>query len=311
VSTPVRLAVFVAALVVVFVGALGLGNATGPVGPVGAEPPAHDEGGEHADASDAAHASHEAAAPPSDLPGGLAVSTDGYTLALDRPSLDAGRQQLGFRVLDDAGRNLVDYDVEHEKQLHLIVVRRDLTGFQHVHPRLDATGHWQVPLDLTPGSWRVLADFTPAGGTGLTLGADLAVPGQVEAPAAALPTTSAQVDDYEVRLDGSLVPGEPTTLTLEVSRDGEPVTDLQPYLGAYGHLVALREGDLAYVHVHPEDGPAGPTIAFGAEAPSPGRYHLFLDFQHDGVVRTASFVVDAGPTDRQEVSDGDHHADQH
>ena len=97
-------------------------------------------------------------------------------------------------------------------------------------------------------------------------------------------------------MTGDLVPGESSPLTLTVTRRGEPVTDLQPYLGAYGHLVALREGDLAYLHVHPEepDGPAaGPEIPFLAEVPSVGRYRLFLDFRHDGVVRTAAFTLEA------------------
>ena len=88
-------------------------------------------------------------------------------------------------------------------------------------------------------------------------------------------------------------------LTLTVSRHGAPVTDLQPYLGAYGHLVTLREGDLAYLHVHPGGEPGdgqtkpGPDVEFGAEVPSAGRYHLYLDFRHDGVVRTAPFTLEA------------------
>jgi hypothetical protein len=86
-------------------------------------------------------------------------------------------------------------------------------------------------------------------------------------------------------------------LTLSVSRDGKPVTDLQPYLGAYGHLVVLRASDLAYLHVHPMgepgDGitPAGPAIGFGATIPSNGDYRLFLDFKHNDVVRTAEFTL--------------------
>ena len=71
------------------------------------------------------------------------------------------------------------------------------------------------------------------------------------------------------------------------------MTDLEPYLGAYGHLVALREGDLAYLHVHPEDGDAGPEVPFAVEVPSAGGYRLFFDFQHDGVVRTAELAVAA------------------
>ena len=87
-----------------------------------------------------------------------------------------------------------------------------------------------------------------------------------------------------------------------MTRDGEPVTDLEPYLGAYGHLVALRAGDLAYLHVHPEGAPddgvtePGPDVVFFAEVPSTGRYHLYLDFKHEGVVRTAAFTVTGSST---------------
>ncbi len=115
------------------------------------------------------------------------------------------------------------------------------------------------------------------------------------------PSRTAQVDGYTVELVGELVPGAASPVMLSVSRGGVAVTDLQPYLAAYGHLVALREGDLAYLHVHPEGAPgdgitaAGPQIEFVAEVPSAGSYRLFLDFQHLGVVRTAEFTVPTGP----------------
>jgi hypothetical protein len=103
-------------------------------------------------------------------------------------------------------------------------------------------------------------------------------------------------------------------LTLTVSLAGRPVTDLQPYLGAYGHLVALRDGDLAYLHVHPDGEPGdgrtrpGPGITFYATVPSAGSYGLFLDFQHQGVVRTAAFTATAGPPGSAPAgqSHGDH-----
>jgi hypothetical protein len=185
--------------------------------------------------------------------------------------------------------------------MHLIVVRRDTTGFQHVHPEMAADGTWSVPLTVgTAGSYRAFADFTPTGGAATTLGVDLSAPGAFE-PVAHVATRTAQVDGYTVQLTGDLVPGQESPVALTVTRDGLPVTDLQPYLGAYGHLVALREGDLAYLHVHPEgvpgDGatPAGPRIEFAAQVPSAGSYRLFLDFQHAGVVRTAEFTVPTGP----------------
>jgi hypothetical protein len=79
----------------------------------------------------------------------------------------------------------------------------------------------------------------------------------------------------------------------------QPVGDLQPYLGAYGHLVAFHATDLRYLRVHPQGGPGdgittpGPRIFFAVEVPTAGRYRLFLDLQHDGTVRTADFTVDA------------------
>ncbi len=197
--------------------------------------------------------------------------------------------------------------MEHEKQLHLIVVRRDFTGFQHVHPTMDSSGVWRTHLELVAGTWRVFADFKPADGDPLTLGADLTVAG-LSAPAPRDgENRTASVDGYTVSLSGDLAAESDAKLTLEVSKDGRPVEDLEPYLGSYGHLVALREGDLAYLHVHPDGSPddgstrPGPEVVFYAAVPSEGTYHLFFDFQHDGVVHTAAFTLGG-----EETRDGDH-----
>jgi hypothetical protein len=213
----------------------------------------------------------------------------------------APEASVRFHVQGPDGTPVTDYATEHDKQLHLIAVRRDLSGFQHVHPTLAGDGTWSAPLDLTAaGDYRLFADFRPADrDDGLTLGADLAVPGILMPQPLPAPAPTARVDDYTVTLTGDLVPGQPSALTLTIARDGSPVTDLQPYLGAYGHLVALRAGDLAYLHVHPDGVPGdgatapGPDVTFWATAPSAGAYRLYLDFQHDGVVRTAEFTVHA------------------
>ncbi|MFD4443233.1 hypothetical protein ACFWPK_26000 [Nocardia sp. NPDC058519] len=256
------------------------------VGPEPSEPAGH---GEHS----------TAAAPSAELPGGLLVTDQGYTLALDKTNTTtAAQSQIAFRILDATGAPVTKYQASHDKDLHLIVVRRDMAGFQHVHPVLDPAGTWTVPLNLSrAGDYRVFADFTPAGGSNLTLGADLRVAGNYDVQALPAPAATAQVGEYTVALNGTVTPGTASKVTLSVSRNGTPVNDLQPYLGAYGHLVALRAADLAYLHVHPEgtpgDGvtPAGPGIDFVVNAPSAGDYRLFLDFQHQGVVRTAEFTV--------------------
>jgi hypothetical protein len=295
VNTPAKLAAYVAVLAALVGGGWAAGNAVGPR-PATAPTAAPAE-----PATPAAPAESTAAVV--DLPGGLASSRDGYTFVPVTSTLTPGPgQTFAFRITGPDGAPVTAFDVEHDKRMHLIVVRRDTTGFQHVHPEMAADGTWTVPLALPAGgSYRAFADFVPTGGDGLTLGTDIAAPGAFE-PATHAPSRVAEVDGYRVELTGDLVPGQASTVTLTVSRDGQPVTDLQPYLGAYGHLVALRDGDLAYLHVHPEgtpgDGttPAGPAIEFVAEVPSAGGYRLFLDFQHGGVVRTAEFTVPAAGT---------------
>ena len=236
------------------------------------------------------------------------VSQNGYTLTLADDRARAGNsRKVSFTIAGPDGRPVTDYDVEHEKKLHLIAVRRDFTGFQHVHPTLDEeSGGWSIDLDLTPGAWRIFTDFKATGADALTLGADLAVDGNYRPAGPATETRTATVGDYEVTLEGDLTAGTDAELTVSVSKDGKPVTDLEPYLGAYGHLVALRGGDLAYLHVHPDGTPGdgstepGPEVTFYAAVPSEGVYHLYLDFQHDGVVRTAAFTVTTGGTEKTE-----------
>jgi hypothetical protein len=221
-------------------------------------------------------------------PAGLAISEDGYRLAIADSSLQAGRAQtLRFRVLDAQGKPVHDFAEEHGSRLHLIIVRRDLTGYQHVHPRLDAGGTWSIPLTLpSAGAYRAFADFQTSG-KHLTLGADLFVPGRFQPRPLPAPASVASVDGYDVELTEQSA----GKLHFTVRRAGREVTDIQPYLGARGHLVALREGDLAYLHVHPEEGPTpGAGISFQAEYPSSARYRLFLQFKHEGRVHTAEYT---------------------
>jgi hypothetical protein len=289
VDGPQKVAGFILGLAVVFVAAFGVGATLGPDNAAGAiahsvptvEPPAA-----------------------ADLPAGLSSTEDDYTLELAKTRFDASKQApLRFRITDPTGAAVTRYATNHEKQLHLIVVRRDMVGYQHVHPVMAKDGTWSVSVDLSAGDYRVFADFIPAGGEALTLGADLHVAGRYDPQPLPAAAQTATVDGYTVKLGGDPKANDPSTLTFSVTRNGKPVTDLQPYLGAYGHLVALRTSDLAYLHVHPigepsdNETPAGSEIAFGTTIPSDGAYRLFLDFKHENVVRTAEFTlsVDGGP----------------
>ena len=75
-------------------------------------------------------------------------------------------------------------------------------------------------------------------------------------------------------------------------RDNLPVTDLDPILGGAARLVILREGDLAYLNVHPVDGPRQDTATdFDVEVPTVGYYRMFLEFQYHGQLRTVEFTA--------------------
>ena len=276
-SAPVRLAGFLAVLSLAFAAAALAGAAIDPA------PRAEQEGdamGGHDDAAGEGHGD-EAGAHGADEVRGLAVADAGLRLVVPRTDLPRGRRTtLRFSITDDHGAVVRDLDVTHEKRMHLIVVRRDLSGFQHLHPVQAADGTWSVELTLpAAGSYRMLADFA-RDGEAHTLGADLRVDGAARLVPLPPATAHARTDGYDVGLtaDGG-------DLRFAITRDGEPVRT-RPYLGAAGHLVALREGDLAFLHVHPDSD----DVAFATEFPSAGRYRLFLQFRHGGSVHTAAFT---------------------
>ncbi len=312
--TSTTLGLYAGCLAAVLVAAAGVGRAVGPVagdaatagshgGAMPGNPVPTHESASHDESAHGGSAPGDGPHDDAELPG-LAVSAAGYTLRLGAGTAPArGATPLSFVIEGPDGSPLTSYVRTHTKELHLVVVRRDLTTFQHVHPTRAADGTWSVPLDLgSPGTYRVLADFQPRGlDRSLTLGADLAVAG-VFTPAAPPPPvpTAAAGEGYVVSLTGSARAGRETELRMAVARHGRPVTDLHPYLGAYGHLVALRTDDLAYLHVHPtgDGGHAstgsrgGPELGFMTTFPTAGTYRLFLDVKVGGAVRTAAFTVE-------------------
>lgn len=283
-SAGARLALFAAGLLVLAGLAFGLGRLLEIAPPVAAEPAMDGHGAEMG-------GGHAAIAV--DPVRGLGVAEHGLRLVVADAAREAGvRAPLRFRILDEDGGTVRDFDELHTKRMHLIVVRRDLTGFQHLHPELSGDGTWSTPLRLdAAGSYRVFADFSHDGEP-TTLASDLAVDGEVRmAPLPPASATARSEGGYEVVRSGRAPrAGEEAALTFAVSRDGEPVA-LRPYLGAGGHLVALREGDLAFLHVHPI-GDAGKdgSVTFDATFPTAGRYRLFLQFEAGGEVRTAAFT---------------------
>lgn len=270
-----KLATFAVVVAVVFGAAWAVGAAVGPV----------DVG------DDTSHDSHAArTADAGGSPRGLAVAQAGYRLVTDSDAVAAGMpHRFEFRIVDDAGAAVTGFQQLHERPLHLIVLSRNLVDYWHLHPTMDASGEWSVELPaLAPGSYRVFADFQPMGADNLTLGTDLIVPGDVHSSALPAVAITASVDEYTVALAANPAVGD-NELSFTVERDGE-IVRTEPYLGAAGHLIAIRAGDLAFLHVHPHTGDSS-IVTFTGDLPTAGIYRLFFDFSHGGAVRTAAFTL--------------------
>jgi hypothetical protein len=280
VNPATKLVCFVVVLGGVFASSLAVGAVAGPID-VGVK--SHSE--TMAD-SDSAHLSEIARR-------GVSIAAAGFRLEPLTEEIAADRvATFRFRIVDDDGNAVRHFEMNHERELHLIVVSRNLIDYAHVHPVRNEFGLWTVDLPALPsGSYRVLADFQTTGADAVTLGADLAVTGAPRSVQVPEPVSTYRIDDYEIAIDGVARIGA-SDLSFEIRRNGEHVTT-EPYLGAAGHLVGIRQGDMAYLHVHPTDDSQGAdgAILFTAEFPTAGVYRLFMDFSHEGVVRTAAFTV--------------------
>lgn len=315
-KTQARLLGFAAVLGGAFAAATFAGAAIDPTDDRPAAGDAARHGGGHREPAPAHGGADAAAKAPA--ASGLAVSQDGLTLAPGRTFFRAGEPAaFAFRIVDERGRVLRDeFELESEREMHLIVVRRDTATYEHLHPRKAPDGTWAVDLELPrPGTYRVFADFQ-VDGRQRTLATDIFAPGDFRPERLPAPATGDQAGGFDVELRApALRAGRTSDLTFAVTRGGRPVEELGRYLGAKGHLVALREGDFAYLHVHPTDtgeghgsggedshggrghgeGPAAHAneIPFAATFPTPGRYRLFLQFRAGGELRTVAYTVDA------------------
>jgi hypothetical protein len=172
---------------------------------------------------------------------GLAAADVDYRLLPGTDTVAPGRLATYRFRIDGRDGPVTDFDIEHTKPMHLIVVRRDFAGFKHLHPEMGADGTWSTPLTVPdPGVYRVFADFV-VDGVKQTLATDLFVAGDFQPQPLPQPSRVADAGDgYTVEVIGQPIAGQESTLQFAVSRHGRVVTDVPTYLGARGHLVALR-----------------------------------------------------------------------
>ena len=212
--------------------------------------------------------------------------------------------------LADSGETLRNLVVVHEHLLHLIVVSDDLVFFDHVHPMIQKDGSFLLDYEFPhDGRYLLFADVTPRGERSQVFRLPLAI-GSAEtrrrdgpADLSISPTLAREIGRYRVEMvlqPRSLVAEREANLAFRLEKDGKPVTDLWPYIGAMGHCVIISEDTQRYLHSHPEqlasapapDARGGPVISFHTNFPQPGRYKVWGQFKRGDEIIVADFVVD-------------------
>jgi hypothetical protein len=204
-------------------------------------------------------------------------------------------------------REAVDFDLVHERPMHLFVVRKDLAYFAHEHPELVAPGVFRLRTAFpAPGVYRLFADVAPRDAGSQVLAAEISVePGTADppppSPAPAGAVLSAEAEGVHVEMAppaGGIPAGRTVTVETRLSGPGgRPIDDLELWLGALGHLLLVSRNGETFAHAHPDEREPGVgrggRIPFLVRLPAPGIYKGWLQFQRGGKVFTAEIALEA------------------
>lgn len=207
--------------------------------------------------------------------------------------------EMTINITEKDGEPVNNFEINHEKLLHLIIVNHDLSFFNHIHPDFQGEGKFTIETTFPAGGdYKVFADFIPSGGSNETLSEWVEVEGEEGEHTEIIADSSLikEVKGKEIELTLSGVkPKEEITLSYNIrdAKTKEGINNLEPYLGAVGHVVILSADAESYLHVHPLDEKAsGPDAEFATTFPQSGTYKIWGQFQHKGEIITVPFVVD-------------------
>jgi hypothetical protein len=244
------------------------------------------------------------------------MATAYYDLKVDiapRAIKPGSKARITFNVFHPlTGERVTDYAEVHDKRYHLFVISRDMKFFAHEHPEPGANGTWGLDVTLPQaGHYILLSDFLPTGGGPQMIATPLVTAGYEGDLTSSIPQLEPdlewlkETDGVKVELTMSrpeLFSGEVIELPFRFTdaKSGEPLQDLQRYLGAFGHALIVSDDLVEYIHSHPhemlegtevQEG-GGPEVTFDAFFPRPGRYKAWLQFQRSDRLSTVSFTFD-------------------
>ncbi|MFE6508174.1 heavy metal translocating P-type ATPase [Nocardioides sp. NPDC057767] len=232
-------------------------------------------------------------------------------VASDESGIDVAitRREGGLRFLvTDAGTGepVTDLGRTHQAWMHVIVTSADLSWFRHLHA--EPTGRpGELETDVTfpaGGTYRVDTEFRRRADIADVLDRQQLTIDGTQPPAVPLEASprSSTVDNLTVTLEGTLVADQQSDLHFRFEdSNGKIVDDLQPYLGAAGHVVVMSADGETFVHGHAEGAELavpgatfGPELGLHLDVPKTGLYRLWAQFRlGDGEVITVPFTVEA------------------
>jgi hypothetical protein len=221
----------------------------------------------------------------------LVVSTD------PREPRAGQTTKLDLMIHEPDGGMVRDFETVHEAKVHLIIVREGLDRFAHIHPEVDDSGNLKGTFAFPAGgTYRLFADYKPAKKAGAVATAVVKVGGESQPAPPLVPDVPGKVKGDGLDAEISVASPKAGTATVVTFRlfdpAGQPVRDLQPYLGAMGHLVVLSAEGKEYVHAHPvEKAATDGTVAFEAHFSRPGIFKGWGQFKRAGNVHTVPHVL--------------------
>lgn len=241
----------------------------------------------------AGHAGHSA--------GGDSHSAHGQrfsklTVSPDKEPQSGSDTTLLMRVGDAGGSTIKDFEVVHDHKAHLIIVTSGLDQFAHVHPQLAADGSMTISHRFPVGGHYLLfLDYKPVGQPQSKARAELHVGGQTVSAPELRPNVPGIVEMDEIKAAVSVSASDAGAKRLVfklLDKMGRPVTNLEPYMGAMGHLVVISADGKDYVHAHMEGAEADKgVVTFEAHFKNPGLYKGWGQFQQNGRIRVVPFVI--------------------
>lgn len=214
-----------------------------------------------------------------------------------RPPRAGEPAALNLMIHASDGAMVKDFEIIHEKPVHLIVVREGLDSFAHLHPEVDARGNMKIEHTFPAGgTYRLFADYKPAGGDQAiaTAAVEVEGPGSNASPLVTTAPGIIEGDEFVANVDVNRSPAGSNEVSFQLQDEkGKPLNGVEPYLGAMGHLVVISADGQQYVHAHPLDfKDSDATVRFNVHFPGKGKFKGWGQFQVVGKVHTLPFVVE-------------------